>query len=95
MFSGHTAVPFLFFLFFQEPRQRAIAGLGSLVMAVAVLLTKNHYSVDVLSAYLIGYAIFVFSDRIYRSHVHPLYLTARTIVHNQSKPSLAESLQRR
>ncbi len=74
IFSGHVAIPFLFYLFFQQRLLRAIALAGSLSMAASVLLTKNHYSVDVLSAYWIGYAIFVFSDRTYRAYVHPLYL---------------------
>lgn len=74
IFSGHTAVPFLFALFFEERRHRRVMALGSLAMAACVLLTKNHYSVDVLSAYLVGYAIFVLSDHLYRTRVHPLYL---------------------
>jgi hypothetical protein len=74
VFSGHAAVPFLFYLFFRDARPRAIALSGSIVMAASVLLTKNHYTVDVLSAYWIGYAIYVFSDRTYHAYVHPLYL---------------------
>jgi hypothetical protein len=77
IFSGHTAVPFLFALFFEETRHRRIMLLGSLAMAASVLLTKNHYSVDVLSAYLVGFAIYVGSDHLYRTWVHPLYLLAK------------------
>lgn len=77
IFSGHTAVPFLFALFFQERRHRRIMMAGSIAMAVSVLLTKNHYSVDVLSAYLVGYAIYAWSEKLYRALVHPLYLQAR------------------
>jgi hypothetical protein len=58
IFSGHTAVPFLFFLFFERARHKAVMLAGSFAMAGAVLVTRNHYTVDVLSAYLVGYAIY-------------------------------------
>ncbi len=77
IFSGHTAVPFLFFLFFQRPLHRAVMLAGSIVMAVAVLLTHNHYSVDVLSAYLVGYAIFALSRELHGHLLAPLYRRAR------------------
>jgi membrane-associated phospholipid phosphatase len=35
-------------------------------MAFAVLVTRNHYTVDVLSAYLIGYAIYALSQWLFR-----------------------------
>ena len=66
IFSGHTAVPFLFYLFFDSPRQKAVMLGGSLCMAFAVLVTRNHYAVDVLSAYLIGYSIYALSEWLFR-----------------------------
>ena len=63
IFSGHTAVPFLFFLFFEARLHKTIMLLGSLSMALAVLVTHNHYSVDVLSAWLVGYSIFALAGR--------------------------------
>jgi membrane-associated phospholipid phosphatase len=74
VFSGHTAVPFLFYLFFESPGLRAVMLGGSLAMAAAVLATHNHYTVDVLSAYLVGYGIYALSDALYRRFVRPLYL---------------------
>lgn len=65
IFSGHTAVPFLFALFFERRLHRAIMLGGSLVMAVSVLVTRNHYTVDVISAYLVGYAIFALSQALW------------------------------
>jgi hypothetical protein len=65
IFSGHTAVPFLFYLFFDSPRQKAVMLAGSLCMAFAVLVTRNHYTVDVLSAYLIGYSIYALSQWLF------------------------------
>lgn len=76
IFSGHTAVPFLFALFFESRGLRAVMLGGSLVMAAAVLLTHNHYTVDVLSAYLVGYGIYALSDSMWRRFVRPLYLRA-------------------
>ncbi len=65
IFSGHTAVPFLFALFFRRPAHRAVMFAGSLAMAVSVLVTRNHYTVDVISAYLVGYAIFALSAALW------------------------------
>jgi hypothetical protein len=73
VFSGHTAMPFLFFLFLEHRRHRVIMLLGSLCMAVSVLLTKNHYAVDVLSAYLVGYAIYVASEHSYTRWLRPAF----------------------
>jgi membrane-associated phospholipid phosphatase len=74
IFSGHTAVPFLFFLFFERRVERAIMLIGSLIMGACVLLTHNHYSVDVLSAYLVGYAIYALAGTLFTAFVRPLYL---------------------
>ena len=65
IFSGHTAVPFLFYLFFETRRQKVVMLLGSLCMAFAVLVTRNHYTVDVISAYLIGYSIYTLSQWLF------------------------------
>ena len=74
VFSGHTAVPFLFFLFFDTPWQKGVMLAGAVTMAVAVLLTHNHYTVDVLAAWFMGYAIFALSRALYYKGVEPLFL---------------------
>ena len=74
IFSGHTAIPFLFALFFETRLQKAIMLVGSVTMAISVLLTRNHYTVDVISAYFMGYAIFVLSRWLYFQFVRPLFL---------------------
>lgn len=76
--SGHTSFPFLFYLFFETAWQKRIFLTGSIVMAVSVLVTRNHYSVDVLSAYLISYSIYCLSRKLYFSYIRPLYLAAST-----------------
>lgn len=73
VFSGHTAIPFLFFLFFETPRLKALMLAGSLAMAVSVLLSRNHYTVDVLAAYLVGYAIYGLSETAYERLLSPLF----------------------
>jgi hypothetical protein len=77
IFSGHTSIPFLFALFFETRVQKGIMFVGSLVMASAVLLTHNHYTIDVLYAYFMSYAIYVFSRRLYFWYVRPLFLVRR------------------
>ena len=66
IFSGHTAVPFLFFLFFEARLHKTVMLVGSLTMALAVLVTHNHYSVDVLSAWFVGYAVFALARSTWR-----------------------------
>ena len=67
IFSGHTAVPFLFFLFFDSRWHKGVMLAGSLAMAFAVLVTRNHYAVDVLSAYLVGYSVYALSGWLFRA----------------------------
>jgi len=53
-FSGHTAVPLLgFFLYTGIVRYFFLS--GSIFMAIVVLLTHSHYSIDVFSAFFITY----------------------------------------
>ncbi len=57
-FSGHTGLPFLFFLIIKEKWLKSFFLIGSIVMAVSVLLTHTHYSIDVFAAFFISYSIF-------------------------------------
>lgn len=75
VFSGHTSIPFLFFLFFESRGLKALMLAGSIVMGVGVLLSRNHYTVDVLAAYLVGYAIYGLSESAYDRWVRPLFQT--------------------
>lgn len=64
-FSGHTGIPFFCFLTAKKPGWARPVYLGvSLLMAVAVLLTRNHYAIDVLAAYPMTYAITVLGGRV-------------------------------
>ena len=59
-FSGHTGLPFLLALMFWniDKRLRYVFLGFSAMFAVVVLLGHLHYSIDVLSAFFITYAIF-------------------------------------
>lgn len=73
IFSGHTSIPFLFFMFFETRWLKGVMLAGSLVMAVCVLLSRNHYTVDVLGAYLVSYSIYKLSERLYYDYLRPLF----------------------
>jgi hypothetical protein len=58
-FSGHTGAPFLFALMYWKERNlRHLFLVWSIFFAVVVLLGHLHYSIDVLAAFFITYAIF-------------------------------------
>lgn len=73
VFSGHTGIPFLFFLFFETPWLKRVMLAGSLTMGVCVLLSRNHYTVDVLAAYLVSYSIYKLSESLYYGYIRPLF----------------------
>ena len=73
VFSGHTAIPFIFYLFFETRGLKTLMLTGSVVMGVCVLLSRNHYTVDVLAAFLVGYAIYGLSESAYDRWVAPLF----------------------
>lgn len=66
-FSGHTALPYLYaLLFWSIPwARRTFIGL-SLLMAASVLLTRNHYTMDILGAYFITYSVYALSRSLLR-----------------------------
>ncbi|OGS02644.1 MAG: hypothetical protein A3G41_06885 [Elusimicrobia bacterium RIFCSPLOWO2_12_FULL_59_9] len=66
VFSAHTAIPFLFSLMFDIGWQKKLFLGVSIVMAACVLLTRNHYTVDVLAAYFMAYSIYRLSHYIFR-----------------------------
>ncbi len=73
VFSGHTGIPFLFYLFFETRGLKTIMLAGSITMAVCVLLSHNHYTVDVLAAYLVSYSIYKLSETLYYGWIRPLF----------------------
>lgn len=66
-FSGHTGLPFLMALIFWDNKiLRYIFLVSSLLFGVVVLLGHLHYSIDVLSAFFITYAIFHISIYLFK-----------------------------
>ena len=63
-FSGHTAVPFLYYLFCPYPWYRRFFLAAAIVMGASVLLSRNHYTIDVLGAFFMTYGIFALSRRL-------------------------------
>ncbi|MBI5240352.1 MAG: hypothetical protein HY926_07750 [Elusimicrobia bacterium] len=76
VFSGHTSIPFLFYLFFETRGLRLLLLSGSLAMGACVLLSHNHYTVDVLGAYFVSYSIYVLAEKLYFKRIRPLFLVA-------------------
>jgi hypothetical protein len=75
VFSGHTAIPFLFYLFFKTPGLKRLMLAGSIVMAVSVLLSRNHYTVDVIAAFFTSYSVYALSRAGYKRLLEPLFKT--------------------
>lgn len=66
-FSGHTAIPFLGFLVFYEDKfMRYFCLAASVLMGATSLLTHQHYSIDVFSAFFITYATFKMGEWIFK-----------------------------
>ncbi len=75
VFSGHTAIPFLFYLFFRTPGLKRLMLTGSIVMAIGVLLSRNHYTVDVIAAFFVGYSVYALAEAGFERFVEPLFKT--------------------
>jgi len=66
-FSGHTGIPFLFALmFWRKYFLRVFFLLSSVAAAVSVILGHMHYTIDVMSAYFITYAIYHLTRKFFR-----------------------------
>ncbi len=64
-FSGHVAIPFLYFLIFKKLKQKyfsIIFLIITVLMAITVLLMKVHYTIDVMSAPFITFGLFYITD---------------------------------
>lgn len=59
-FSGHTAAPFGFFLFFDDKTAKIIFLIGTAVMGILMLLLHHHYVIDVLAAPVFIWAVYSF-----------------------------------
>ena len=65
-FSGHTGAPFLYFLASRRhPAVSLVCLLVSLTNGLGVLLTRNHYAIDVLGAFVIVPTVYAMSRRLF------------------------------
>ena len=60
-------------LFFESFWLKLLALSGSLIMGLCVLLSHNHYSVDVLGAYFVSYSIYALAENLYYGLIRPLF----------------------
>lgn len=64
-FSGHTGMPFLYALLSRPgSRTRSLCLLWSAAMGAGVLLTRNHFVIDVLGAYFMTHSIWALGRRL-------------------------------
>ncbi len=62
-FSGHAATTFLLLLYvWNRPILRVLAFVGHVAMVAAVLLAHIHYSIDVVGAWAVTFAIFALRE---------------------------------
>jgi len=62
-FSGHAATTFLLALYlWDRPRLRWLALTGHLLVAASVLLARIHYSIDVVGAWAVTFALFALRE---------------------------------
>lgn len=65
-FSGHTGLPFLGFLVYNDDKKmRYFMLFSSIILAITVLLMHVHYSIDVASAYFITYGVYVLGTPLF------------------------------
>lgn len=62
-FSGHTATTFLLLLYvWRFPRLRTLMLVGHVLVVVSLFFSHLHYTIDVIGAYAITFAVFFFRE---------------------------------
>ncbi|MDQ6812275.1 MAG: sphingomyelin synthase family protein, partial [Bacteroidota bacterium] len=63
-YSGHTASMFLAYLVLRKKREKIIALVATIILAVALLFQHIHYTIDVVSAPLFVYIFFIIAKKL-------------------------------
>ncbi len=72
-FSGHTATTFLLLLYlWRYPRLRLPAVIGHVAVVASVFLSHLHYTIDVLGAYAVAFAVFALREGWPRAASEPV-----------------------
>lgn len=76
-FSGHTAIPFMAYLYFKDQcREKKILRwfflFGSASLGATALVMHRHYSIDVVSAPFICFGVYTLGKRMY-ARVRPIF----------------------
>lgn len=64
--SGHTSIPFILMLISKNKWFYAII---TLIVGILLILSKNHYTIDVIATIFIAYSIKCFSDKWLASYL--------------------------
>jgi hypothetical protein len=68
-FSGHTAIPFLGFLVYNENKiLKYFMLMSSIVLGITVLAMHIHYTIDVAGAYFITYGVFTLGNKLFNAN---------------------------
>ncbi len=68
-FSGHVSSVFLASLIIRKPWLKWALTIGSVVVAIILLIMHVHYSIDILAGYFIAYGIYKISQKIFKEEV--------------------------
>lgn len=61
--SGHLGAAYLYFILTRNPTYKRILLLSALIIMISLLLSRSHYSIDLLSGMIFAYAIKCFGDQ--------------------------------
>jgi len=61
--SGHIGISFLYFLFVKNKTYKIILLICVIIIALALFLSRGHYTIDILSGVFFAYAIKSFGDK--------------------------------
>ena len=62
--SGHVSIPFLFYLFtYKKSKLQIFFLISTFLVSLFLLLSKNHYTIDLIVAFFVCYSIKCFTEK--------------------------------